>query len=752
LSTTLRRDKINPNAKLRGWNSLVFAHFAHSRRTPKARSVYLSRVFTLAQQPLNVRTVFARAQEFDAPGDRQAYLDEVCSGNPELRREVESLLRTLNPTSDFRARPSGAEPVAAPDVPSDTTQNIDPMPSPAAAEGGKTAALASRNLDFMQPSRKPGALGKFLHYEVLEVLGQGGFGIVLKAFDEKLHRMVAIKVLGPQLVDNATARKRFVREARAAAAVSNDHVIGVYAVDEQPIPYLVMEYVAGQTLQQKLDETGPLELKEVLRIGHQVAVGLAAAHAKGLIHRDIKPANILLENGVQRVKISDFGLARAADDASLSQSGVIAGTPQYMAPEQAQDEPIDQRTDLFSLGSVLYALCTGRPPFRASTSLAILQRVCEEKPRPIREINPEVPQWLCDVIDRLHAKKPADRFAKAKVVADLLERYLAELQLHGQLQSPLGAPTLSALRKGWSAKPGRRRPWLVGGVLLLLAMLGLLLLFLVRPGDNAASRARQPNPPRFTNGMGMEFVLVPKGKSWLGGRGGKPGDKEVEIPFDFYLGQYEVTQEEWQKVLGQKPSHFSRTGAGKAAVEDIAEEDLKRFPVETVSWNDTQKFLQELNQREKEAGWVYRLPTVVEWEYACRGGPMKDVLESAYSFYLDRPTNKLLPDQANCKQEKGLQRTCKVGSYPPNRLGLHDMHGNVWEWTDDTGSASYTPKGWWLMGGAWPDEPGKCQAGIRHVYGPGQSMARGLRLARVPVGKEGPQRAGFEALKETDGK
>ncbi len=155
--------------------------------------------------------------------------------------------------------------------------------------------------------------------------------------------------------------------------------------------------------------TGPLSLKEILRIGLQIAAGLAAAHEQGLVHRDVKPANILLENGVERVKITDFGLARAVDDASLTQSGVVAGTPMYMSPEQAEGEPVDLRSDLFSLGSVLYALCTGRPPFRAPSTVAVLKRVCEETPRPIREINPDLPAWLEQLVTRLHAKNPADR-------------------------------------------------------------------------------------------------------------------------------------------------------------------------------------------------------------------------------------------------------------------------------------------------------------------------------------------------------
>jgi serine/threonine protein kinase len=160
----------------------------------------------------------------------------------------------------------------------------------------------------------------------------------------------------------------------------------------------------------------------------QVARGLAAAHQQGLIHRDVKPANILLEDGMQRVKLTDFGLARAADDASLTQTGLIAGTPLYMAPEQAASEPINARADLFSLGSVLNEMCTGRPAFRAPTTVGVIRRVCDETPRPIREVNPGAPESLCRVIQCLHAKKPVDRPASAAGVADLLARSLAELQ------------------------------------------------------------------------------------------------------------------------------------------------------------------------------------------------------------------------------------------------------------------------------------------------------------------------------------
>src|SRR5262249_24378813 len=248
----------------------------------------------------------------------------------------------------------------------------------------------AEDLGFLTPVDKADVLGRLGHYEVLEVIGRGVMGIVLRAFDEKLHRIVAVKVMAAERAATSPPRKRFLREARSAAQVRHEHVVDIHAVEEQPIPYLVMEYVCGETLQQKLDRVGPLEVPEVLRLGQQIARGLAAAPEPGLIHPDIKPSHILLEKGAEeRVKITDFGLARAVADASLTQSGVIAGTPMYMAPEQTVGDSIDHRADLFSLGSVLYTMCSGRPPFRATTSMATLKRVAEDTPRPIREIIPE---------------------------------------------------------------------------------------------------------------------------------------------------------------------------------------------------------------------------------------------------------------------------------------------------------------------------------------------------------------------------
>jgi serine/threonine protein kinase len=228
-----------------------------------------------------------------------------------------------------------------------------------------------------------------------------------------------------------------------------------------------MEYVPGRSLQDRLDKQGALSLTEILRIGMQTASGLAAAHAQGLVHRDVKPANILLENGVERVRLTDFGLARAAADAGITQSGLVAGTPHYMAPEQARAEATDHRADLFSLGSTLYAMCTGHPPFRADSAVAVLRRVSDDTPRSVREINPEIPEWLEAIVARLHAKSPSDRYQTALEVTELLSRCLAHVREPLSIALPLDAIPLTSQR---TARPARRLR--VAALLVAIGLVG----------------------------------------------------------------------------------------------------------------------------------------------------------------------------------------------------------------------------------------------------------------------------------------
>lgn len=330
------------------------------------------------------------------------------------------------------------------------------------------ASLQADITRLLGPTDDPRMLGRIGLYEVAGVIGRGGMGIVFKAFDASLDRYVAIKMLAPHLATSGAARKRFVREGKAAAAVVDDHVMPVYAVDEwQGVPYLVMQYSRGRSLQQRLNEQGPLELKEILRIGTQAARGLAAAHAQGLVHRDVKPSNILLSDTVERAILMDFGLARAVDDASMTRTGTVAGTPQYMSPEQARAESIDQRSDLFSLGSVLYAMCTGRPPYRGDSAVAVLKLICDKEARPITEINSDIPPWLCDVIDRLMSKSPEQRFASAEEVADLLEECLAHVQQPEVAPLPASAINIRSAVSAENHGSGRRvARWLATALLL----------------------------------------------------------------------------------------------------------------------------------------------------------------------------------------------------------------------------------------------------------------------------------------------
>ena len=401
-----------------------------------------------------VKEIFLRAAELDQAA-QATYLDHACGDDIGLRERVEVLLRSHDSAGSFLGTPAAN--LADPGVAERTIDLDRSAAMPSSGHEDEDEAFG-----FLAPSNRPDSLGRLRHYEVLQVLGKGGFGIVFRAFDEMLQRVVAIKVMMPQLAATSPARKRFLREARTSAQVRHENVVQVHEVGEQPLPYLAMEFIPGETLQQRLERTGPLEIQETLRIGRQIAEGLAAAHATDLIHRDIKPGNVLLESGNEKVKITDFGLARTADDASMTQSGMIAGTPMYMAPEQALGQTLDQRADLFSLGSVLYQMVSGRAPFRANTTIAVLKRVAEDTPRNIREIIPETPQWLCDIIAKLHEKNPNDRFQSALEVADVLADCEAQIKANSKLMD------FSRIPRGKSNRSGRK--WVPAAAVLLLLL------------------------------------------------------------------------------------------------------------------------------------------------------------------------------------------------------------------------------------------------------------------------------------------
>ncbi|MGE3803621.1 MAG: transporter substrate-binding protein [Gemmataceae bacterium] len=354
--------------------------------------------------------------------------------------------------------------------------------APLIASGGggdfRTDILLKRLLDLPQGE---GELGRLKHYRVISILGAGGMGVVFKAEDTSLERTVAIKVLQTDLLEDDQARQRFVREARGMAAIRNDNVANVFEVGEQNgVPYFVMEFLEGETLEDSLLKSRKLELNEVLRIGREVAEGLAAAHEQGFIHRDIKPANVWLDRRTGHAKILDFGLARQLGSGSakgLTSTGTIMGTPNYMAPEQARGDAVDTRCDLFSLGCMLYHMCSGVLPFDGPSTMAILTALAVDQPEALERLDPKLPVDLIELVNQLLEKKRENRPASARVVAEALR----------------------AMESGAASPIRRRRNSSLSPVYVLAALGGLLaagvLFFFLRGGSGGDQTAVPTGPP-----------------------------------------------------------------------------------------------------------------------------------------------------------------------------------------------------------------------------------------------------------------
>lgn len=302
-------------------------------------------------------------------------------------------------------------------------------------------------LDFLGPAESPEHLGRLGQYVVIEEIARGGTGIVLKAIDTELQRTVAIKLLSPELASKPGARERFLEEARAAAKLEHDNIMPIYSVDQTgPIPYIVVPFVDGPNLQQRIDEEGPFDVVETTRIAFDVCQALEAAHTQGIVHRDVKPANIMVDDERHRVWLADFGLARAADDPQQVQKGLIAGTPSYMAPEQASTESVDYRADLFSLGCVVYAMLTGNSPFQADSARESIEKIKHYEPVSLKSAAFGIPEWLSALVKRLLKKDPFERPNSAAEVRDIVAKHLpGHSWLHPRTQLALALVTSTGL-------------------------------------------------------------------------------------------------------------------------------------------------------------------------------------------------------------------------------------------------------------------------------------------------------------------
>ena len=325
----------------------------------------------------------------------------------------------------------------------------------------EAGAIKQMLTKVLAPPTHPETLGRLGRYEVENVIGVGGMGLVLRGYDRELQRPVAIKMMLPRLANNGTAKQRFTREARAVAAILHPNVVAIHGIDETArMPWFVMPYIAGPTLRELVDESGPLPEREIVRIGLQIASGLAAAHGQGLVHRDIKPENILVDNQINRVVITDFGLARRETEDAITRTGVLAGTLNYMSPEQTRGEDVDGRSDLFSLGALLYFLAAGKAPFLADTHAGVIYNVSNKRHADVRTHNPRISKALSGAIDNLLAKKPSQRFQSAVELEMFFEGFVSHLNMPTQHRIP---------------KVPRTAAWKIKAVTLSLLSVGTLI-------------------------------------------------------------------------------------------------------------------------------------------------------------------------------------------------------------------------------------------------------------------------------------
>jgi serine/threonine-protein kinase len=579
----------------------------------------------------------------------------------------------------------------------------------------------------------------FGRYEIRKELGRGSMGIVYEAHDPRLDRPVALKVLRTDLVSSETFVKRFLKEARAAARLAHPDIVTVYDVDEdQGTVYIAMELLTGEPLDQ-LIRAKTFSEKEIVRFGVRMARVLDFAHRNGIVHRDVKPANIIVDPG-GGIKITDFGVARIEDPSAPQQTvaGEVLGTPAYMSPEQALGHRIDGRTDIFSVGVVLYELCTGVRPYRGDTVSAILMAILHDTPAEPETINAAISPELARIIMKCMSKEAGERFQNGNALAEALER------LDGNEDDvPLRAPRV---------KKSRRR---LAFFLLSLVALGigggLAFRFLFDKGNDGSDRpklesspgpsvaglkseepgrktadAREKQEPagkipgaeketkRKSSGPGgnrtadvpkktvlpagglsvakMEFVPVPPGVFLMGSPASEKGrvqeegpQHEVRITRSFSMGKYEVKVSEFREFV--KSTGYRTEAEIRGWAWDLRGNKWEK--VSGLYW-DNPGFIQgedhpvtcvSWNDAAEFAKWAskvtgrsHRLPTEAEWEYACRAGNRNP--------YGIGPGDGSLKNHAWFLQNSG-GKTHPVGGKLPNALGLYDIHGNAREWCLD---------------------------------------------------------------------
>ena len=528
-------------------------------------------------------------------------------------------------------------------------------------------------------------------YEIEEEIGKGAMARVYTALHKALDRKVAIKVMNRLDGADSDFNDRFMREARIVASLSHPNIITIHDVGEQDgHNYLVMELLpGGETLRDKMK--AGVDSQYALSIIRQVATALKAAHEKNIVHRDIKPDNIMFRADGS-VVLTDFGVARSVDSAAtqMTQAGTIIGTPQYISPEQAQGEEIGPYSDIYSLGVVFYEMLAGKVPYAADTPLALaLKHVSEavpDLPANLAAYQPLLTRMMakarderysnCDQIiadiDKIGAVRPAAPAEKpARVTAADAGKAAAESltivedvntikDKGNDKEEALALTEINITDAASSSKKSGSKiiPFLLIAVGLVIAG-GVYLFIDVDTGKLKTLVGLDAGPVYARVGR---LITVPDGSFKMGNSRGSSTEKPVHTVRinGFRLGETEVTQKQWQLVMGGNPSYFK---------------GCDNCPVDSVSWNDVQNFIKKLN---KQTGLRFRLPTEAEWEYACRSAGKTE------KYCGGSDANKLAWYGSNSGEKTHL-----VTLKQANGLGLHDMSGNVWEWTQDCWHDSY---------------------------------------------------------------
>lgn len=551
----------------------------------------------------------------------------------------------------------------------------------------------------------------FGQYRLLDRLGEGGMGVVFKARHVLLDRVVALKQIRRECLEDPEVVKRFHREMQAAARLDHPNIVHAHDADEvDGIHFYIMEYVEGIDLHRLLQEQGPLPVRQACDCIRQAALGLQHAHEKNLVHRDIKPHNLLLaRNGT--VKVLDLGLARihaSVEASTLTREDHLIGTLDYVSPEQATNShTVDIRGDLYSLGCTFYQLLSGQVPFPGGSAMEKLSRHGFQAPRPIEELRPDVPPAVAAVVRKLLAKKPIDRFQTPTELADALASILQMCEPAIALTANSGIvpnwpPEVSATSDtvavapkgvGPASRPRwfRRRSVLAMVLLVLSALIGALLWreltpepppLAIAPFDARQAREFQRLWAEYlnvnvdeTNSLGMRLTLIPPGKFIMGSPDGERARQphegpmhEVAITQAFFMGTCEVTVHQYGEYLKD---------TGQKLAEPLINAPTGDYPMAQVNWFEAVAFCRWLSQKE---GKSYALPTEAQWEYACRAGS-----QALFSFGDD---DRQLADYS-WYTINANSRTHPVGQKQPNSWGLRDMYGNVWEWVQDWYQADY---------------------------------------------------------------